>query len=166
MNSTLASDVDGVTTGVYHPQRDSTLTIYNSKISGYTGIAVKGGDVQVYGSAIEGLGKVNEPSFSGSGYSDTGAGIYIETNYEWEIDLLIDGITDVNENGDTKLTNSVITSKYGKSLQVYKADAKNTTVTIIAGIFEEEQPEAYIAPDSQQVSDNNGWTVKAKKVSQ
>ena len=166
MNSKLISAVDGVTTGIYHPQRDSTLTIYNSEISGYTGIALKGGDIQVYGSAIEGLGAVNEPAFSGSGYSDTGAGIYIETNYEWEINLLIDSITTVNENGESKLTNSVITSKYGKSLQVYKADAKNTTVTIVAGIFEEEPAAAYIAPDSELVFNDNGWTVKVKKVSQ
>lgn len=166
MNSTLTSDVGGVTTGIYHPQRDSTLTIYNSNISGYTGIAVKGGDVNVYGSTINGEGKYNAPSFSGSGYSDTGAGIYIETNYDWDINLLIDGITVANENGEEKFINSVIHSEFGYDLQVYKADAKNTTVNIVSGIFDAEQPETYIATDSQQVYNDNGWTVKVKKDSQ
>ena len=166
MDSKLVSAVEGVTAGIYHPQRDSTLTIYNSEISGYTGIALKGGDAAVYGSAIAGLGEAKEPSFSGSGYSDTGAGIYIETNYDWNISLLIDGFTEVNENGESRFVNSALSSVHGKSLHVYKDDAKNVTVTIAAGIFQEEQPEAYIAPESQQTFKDGLWTVKMKKVSQ
>lgn len=150
MDSKLISDPAGVSTGIYHPQKNSTLTIYNSEISGYTGMAIKGGTVYVNGSIITGYGQVNEPSFSGSGFSDTGDGIYIETNYDWPISLEISG-------------NSIINSAEGQSLQVFEPDANDVTVTIIGGVFDEEQPAGYIAAGSVQTFVDNRWTVKTEE---
>lgn len=169
MDSKLVSDPAGVSTAIYHPQKSSTLTIYNSEVSGYTGIAVKGGTVRVYGSAISGLGKVAEnfePAFSGSGFSDTGDGIYIETNYGWSIDVEIGSATVDGANGGAVTRESVITSQYGLPVQVYEPNAKHVTVTIVSGLFSDAVPDAYIAAGSGQSFGENGYTVSVKNDSQ
>lgn len=127
-----------VTTGIFHPQTDSKLTIYQSVVAAGTGLAIKGGSVNVVDSDIDGLGQAGEPSFQNSGCSDTGDGIYIETNYEGSILLEISG-------------GSKITSLHAYSLRVYKEDARNVTVRIYSGVFDEEQPEKYIAEGSEQI---------------
>jgi hypothetical protein len=137
---------DGITTGIFHPQADSKLTIYNSIITAYTGLAIKGGDVSVVESNIMGTGAAQEPAFRGSGCSDTGDAIYIETNYEGDILLEISG--------------NKIESIHGKSLQIYKPDAPNVTVRIYSGEFKEEQPDAFIAEGSEKNGDGNIVTVK------
>ena len=142
INTTITGRATEVTTGIFHPQKESKLTIYNSEISGYTGVAIKGGSVSVIGSTISGLGEKKEPAFHGSGCADTGDGIYIETNYNCDILLEISG-------------GSKIESANSYSLQVYKPDATNVIIRIYDGIFDEEQPEAYIAKGSRQ----NGTTV-------
>jgi hypothetical protein len=111
-------------------------------LQGNTGLAIKGGSVSVIGSKISGTGEKQAPGFYGSGCADTGDGIYIETNYGGDILLEISG-------------GSVITSEYGYSLQVYKPDATNVIIRIIDGVFDEEQPDEYIAPGSEK----NGTTV-------
>ena len=145
INSTITGNPDKASVGIYHPQKDSTLTVYDSTVSGYTGIAIKGGSVNVNASAVKGTGAKQSPSFSGSGCSDTGDGIYIETNYNCEILLEI-------------LGGSRIESAYGYSMQVYKADATNVTVKIYSGIFDEAQPDEYIDGGSVQ----SGTTVVQK----
>ena len=52
LNSTITSATNAVYAGIFHPQKDSTLTIYNSTVSGYTGLVIKGGSVNVVASTI------------------------------------------------------------------------------------------------------------------
>lgn len=137
INSTVKGNPDKVTTGIFHPQANSKLTVYNSEVSGYTGIAIKGGDVSIIDSKVSGTGAKQAPQFYGSGCADTGDGIYIETNYEGDILLEISG-------------ESTITSTYSRSLQVYEPHATNVTVKIYSGTFDEPQPEAYIDENSEQ----------------
>lgn len=145
LNSHIISNSNYVGAGIYHPQKDSTLTISGSTVSGYTGIIIKGGSVSVDASEISGSGAKQAPGEYGSGSADTGDGIYIEANYGYEILLEISG-------------NSEITSTNGFSLQVYKPDAKNVTVRIYSGVFDEAQPEAYI--DEGSVAADNVVTVR------
>ena len=130
LNSEIISVEDTVAAGIYQPQPDSSLTIYNSKVSGYTGIALKGGSVYVIDSMIEGRGAQNIPTqFYPSGYTDTGDAIYIESNYGYNIRLEVSG-------------KSELSSVYGYALQTYEPDAKNVKIKIYSGYFS-------LLPDAQ-----------------
>lgn len=126
----INSTVTGYWAGVYHPQMEGTLTIYNCDITGYTGIAIKGGTVvidgekvkdgenaETGGTVITGTGEKQTPGTANSGFTDTGDAIYIETNYEYPVELTI--------SGDTTLT-----AVYGFSLQVYDPNADWVSVTV------------------------------------
>lgn len=141
----INSEVDGLWSGVYQPQRDSILTVSgNSLVTGYTGIAVKGGSVIVESGTVRGTGEKGTPSFGGSGYSDTGDGIYVESNYGYEI------VVKVRSEG-------VLESSYGYGLQVYEPDAANVSVELtsanvqsIYGYSGSTGPEESIASDSDE----------------
>lgn len=132
-----ADEVQG--SGIYHPQKNSTLTVYSSTVEGYNGITIKGGTVSIMNSTVTGTGKYNEPNFEGNGFTDTGDAVYIETNYGYEIALEI-GL------------GSVLEHKYNNtySLQVYEKNATNVSVKIESGTFDEEQPEEYLVEGSEQ----------------
>lgn len=115
--------------GIYHPQKDSTLTVYKSDVSGYTGIIVKGGTVSIVESEVTGTGAENDPTSQGSGASDTGDALYIETNYGFDISVEIES---------SELTCSGTPA--GKSIRVYP-EADNVEVKIIEDASEEEQTE-------------------------
>lgn len=123
LNSEISSIEETEWAAIYQPQPDSNLTIYNSKISGYTGIAIKGGSVCIIKSTIQGLGATaTEAVFAASGFTDTADAVYIEANYNYDIRL------EISED-------SVLTSKAGYALQVYEPDAKNVKVKIYSGTF-------------------------------
>lgn len=166
IDSTLTSNEDYEGAAIFHPQKDSTLTIYDSTLSGFTGIAIKGGTVSVQGSRIDGLGEGTDfddkgnPNANPSGFADTGDAIYIETNYGYDISLKIDDAEILDENGGKTTVTSVISSPHGQSLRVWEADAANVSVKIYAGEFDEEQPAHYIASGSVQSQTADGYAVK------
>lgn len=137
IDSTVTSNHSYAAAGIYHPQKNSTLTVDNSTVSGYTGIAIKGGTVNIVKSTVTGKGTAQSAAFQENGFAHTGDGVYIETNFEYKIRLEISG-------------NSIIKSDSGKSLQVFEAEAAHVDVNIISGVFDEEQPDAYIAVGSQK----------------
>lgn len=157
IDSTLTSNENCEGAAIFHPQKDSTLTIYDSTLSGYTGIAIKGGTVSIQASQIMGKGKGAETDFDDegnpvvnpSGFADTGDAIYIETNYGYDIRLEIDG-AEIPEGETTKYVTSAVTSEHRNSIRVWEADAANVSVKIFAGQFNEEQPGHYIASGSVQ----------------
>ena len=122
--------------GIYHPQRDSVLTIYHSTVSGYTGVAVKGGTVNIIGSTVEGWGNGMDQvdSFANSGYNDTGDAVYIETNYNYPIELNIDSLV-IFENGEARTIDSVLTSQKQYALRIYDPKAACVDVNIVSGSF-------------------------------
>lgn len=142
IHSTVEGNPDQSSSGIFHPQEHGTLTVYESTVTGYNGISIKGGSVYIYSSEVVGSGEKTDPAFFGSGSATTGDGIYIETNYGNDILLEISGA-------------SKITSEHSYSLQVYEKDAPNVTIRIYGGTFDQEQPEEYIAKGSVQ----NGTTV-------
>ena len=150
INSELRSDPLIASAGIYHPQQNSTLTLYGCKVSGYTGIAIKGGSVILEDTEVEGKGnKHNEPKIENSGFTDTADAVYIETGYDYEILLEI--------RGESVLKSSASNSR---SLRVYEADSPYVSVQIYSGSFGEEQPDAYIAPGS--VKSRNSVKVAAE----
>ncbi len=147
----LGSTLSGGATAIYHPQMDSTLTIADhSTLSGHTGMAIKGGSVAIYDSTVSGSGTREEPALVGSGFSDTGDAVYVETGYGYNISVEIHGT-------------SKLTSENGYSLQVFKADAPHVNVTVYGGTFEEEVPARYLHSGSVQQNNGTVWTVTAIK---
>lgn len=135
--------VDGA--GIYHPQKDGVMTIVDSTVRGYNGIAIKGGSVSISDSVIEGTGAYQEPKENPSGFTDTGDAVYIEASYDNEIRLEIDSTTGEDKKLKTYLKRSDPNSR---SLRVFPADVTNVFVKIYAGQFDEIQPEAYLAENS------------------
>lgn len=146
INSAIeAQEINGVYgTGIYHPQKDSTLTVYGSTVSGCNGISIKGGSVSIVDSVIEGLGEYQKPNFGNSGCTDTGDAVYIETNYGVPISLTISGSSELRS-----------TKQQTRSLRVYEEDAAHVQVRIESGIFGEEQLPQYLAETSVQTYDES-----------
>ncbi len=146
--------------GIYHPQMNSTLTIYNSRIEGLAGVVIKGGDVTVISKATEGMtyqstvikgtGKAATPEAILSGSADTGDGIYIENNYT-------DRSVSLTIKGDTGLE-----SVKDHALRVYSPDLNNYSVTIEQGTF--VSPEAALFRDSWLAS-GSAQTIATNTVS-
>lgn len=138
---------------IYQPQKDSVLTIYNSEISGYTGIAVKGGTVNIIGSSVTGWGmgmdEVNK--FANSGYNDTGDAVYIETNYNYPVELNIsDLVTGFGENAVT--IPATLTSVKQYALRVYDPKADCVKVNIVSGTFLTKNESKRPVPDKERFS--------------
>ena len=166
INSTITSNLvnaDGETlapgVGIYQPQQESTLAIYNSTVSGYTGIAIKGGSVSITNSTIQGTGAKQEAKEYTSGFADTGDAVYIEANYDYEILLEIKETVDETTKamGKTELI-----STNGYALQVFEPDSPNVAVKIYSGTFTQSDtltlPANYIDAGSQL----SGNTVSVK----
>ena len=141
--------------GIYQPQKDSTLRIYNSTVSGYTGIALKGGTANIIGSTIkgEGLESITPEKFSNSGFIDTADAVYIETNYSYEVALSIQNAIE-----DDKTIASVLTSAKGRSVRVFEENATNYKVEITGGTFDHSLSEGFI-PEGYTQSKSEGKTV-------
>ena len=117
----INSVVSGYSAGIYQPQRNSALTVSGdgTQINGYNGLVLKAGSATIYGGSIVGTGDANPPtSMLGSGYNDTGDGIYIETNYPHDISLEIYGGVI-----------AAVDDEHGAlALRVFEEDAENVSV--------------------------------------
>ena len=120
--------IKGLYAAIYHPVDDSTLTInQNSKLTGGTALAVKGGTVTVSDSTIHGnYVAVKQPAYNVSGWTDTGDGIYLEASYA---DLNPDRQVSVT------VTNCVVTSDYGHAVRMYEEGGGNASITVVSGTF-------------------------------
>lgn len=93
----IGCDITGYWAAVYFPQKSSYLSVDNSTLTGYTGLVVKGGFVDVNNSVITGKGVYTElpadpEKLSLSGWTDTGDGVYLEANYvDRETSITISG---------------------------------------------------------------------------
>lgn len=138
INSEFRGNPAKPSAGIYHPQQNSKIMVYNCKVYGYTGMAIKGGFVNIEDSSIAGQGTEHiVPKIENSGFTDTGDGVYIETGYDYEIMLEIRGNSHLQS-----------TAKNSVSLRAFEEESPYVTVTIYSGTFNEEQPDTYIAPGS------------------
>lgn len=116
------STLKGNWSAIYHPEKDSTMTIANSTLEGKTGIAVKAGKVDIDTVTINATGDKAAPSLQGDGFSDTGDGIYVETNYKHPVEISVKG-------------QSHVVSKNGYAIQVYEPDATWVSVVLTGGTY-------------------------------
>lgn len=134
----LNSTVKGKCAGIYQPQRGSRLLVQNSTVEGMTGIAVKGGTVAIRNCIVNGTGEKDivpteeRVKASRNDWLDTGAGVYVEANYDWaeEIAMTIAGSTIssatkdlpgvliVGEKADAVRANSDFTDPANQSLTI------------------------------------------------
>lgn len=149
----IGNTTDGVPAGaIFQPQKDSTLRIYKSEVTGYNGVAIKGGTVEIIDSTIVGNGNVaKEAAFANSGYTDTADAVYIETNYGYEIVL--------------NISDSELYSENGQCLQVFEKNATNVAVHIESGKFNKPIDTAYLAEGTQLVGpeDNRYYVIAASQ---
>ena len=146
INSTINATAEA-SVGIYHPQKDSYLTIYNSTVTGHTAVVIKGGHAKVVSSTVIGKGAVYDPKpedVENSGFLDTGDGVYIETNYGYEITLEISEDKTLPESE----RKTMLTADHARGLRVFEETAPNVSVKIHAGEFKETPNNAYIAPTS------------------
>ncbi len=123
----LDSTVTGGYAAIYHPQRDSSLTITNSTLAGEMGVVVKGGDVHIIDTTITATGDGDPtnatPGFSNSGFMDIGSAIYLEANYDWSMSVTVEG------------DETVVTSEKDLAIRVNLPGAPNATVQVKGGTF-------------------------------
>lgn len=119
LDSTLTQNADKIAyAAVFNPQKDSTLYIYNSTVSGYNGVVIKAGEVTIEKSHIYGVGtEPAEPKLSGSGYADTADAIYVETAYLTDILLT--------------LSDSQACSSYSCGLRVFEENLPYVTIVLL-----------------------------------
>ena len=156
--------------GIYQPQKDSTLTVTDSYVEGNNGITLKGGSLKIHNSIIIGAGAYQEAKFTTSGYTDTGDAVYVETKYEYEMNVTITG----NE--------TYLGHKDAKSycIQVYEPNAPFVKVELYGGNYDSANDQEEInnflaqgyaaktstfqwkAPDADQFQTTNCYKVVLK----
>ena len=119
----VESNISGYWSGIYQPQQGSTMTLSRSEVTGYTGIAVKAGNVKIENCRIFGTGDNQEAEYVASGFKDTGDAIYIEDNYQEPVSVVITG------------DETVIKSTNRYAVEVYVPDSEHVSVTITGGSF-------------------------------
>ena len=141
------SEISGYYTAIYHPQKNSIMNIETSLLTGWTGIAVKGGIVNIESSVIRGTGESFEPTYSLSGWTDTGDGVYLEANYEWS--------TEVNLTGSC-----TVASAYGEAVRMFSPDAENAKITVSGGTYSTDVSQ-YLAEGCTVSETEGGFAVNA-----
>lgn len=138
------------TIGIYFPVTSGTLTIENSSITAGTGVAVKGGTVNISGdSVIHATGaKVVPDEALGSGVNSTGDAVYLEGNYERATAINITGGTFTSDNG------------YAVQM-LFAGDAEDKTISISGGSFSSD-PSAYVTDEYIALVENGQYVVKEK----
>lgn len=117
------SEISGFWAGIYHPQQNSTVTVMKSVISGYTGIAVKGGTVRIKDSTVSGTGSYQAAAAASSGWTDTGDGVYMEAVYGWGATLKLEG-------------SNAVTSRNGYAVQLFGKEGTLGSVSILNGTYD------------------------------
>lgn len=149
-NSTLRAK----SSAIYHPQRDSHLLVEKCVLEALTPVAVKGGTVEIADCTITALSgdaykdSIEEPSFSGSGYANTGAGVYVETNYNYPCSVTIGGDT-------------VVTSVYADAILKFEDTSDMFTISVTGGKYSHDVS-AFVAEGYTCKKDGSYWIVKAQ----
>ena len=104
------------------------MQVTDSTLTGYTGVAIKGGELNVLDSTITGTGAAQQPQYSKSGFTDTGDGIYLEGGYNVEMLVTVAG-------------NSTINSEHSQAVRVYEEGTHYATVVITGGKFSSDVTE-------------------------
>jgi len=149
------STVEGVYSAIYHPQRSSSLLIDGSVMRGITPVAIKGGAIVINNSQIlatstdDVAALVQPPKLTSNGYTDTGAGVYVETGLNVPCTVTLTGA-------------NVVTSRYCDSVVMFEPNNANYKINIYGGTYS-SNVSAYVA-DGYECRDNgNGQYTVVKK---
>ncbi|WP_019892773.1 hypothetical protein [Allobaculum stercoricanis] len=111
--------------GIYMPAQESSVTLKNnSTIKAGTGIAVKGGTLNVENSHVLSHGQEFVPSTGAqSGFDETGDAIYVDGSYKFPISV--------------NVKNSEVKSEHAKAMRdlFVAEDSKDTTIVAESGKF-------------------------------
>lgn len=127
----LNSTVKGKFAGIYQPQRGSRLLVQNSTVEGMTGIAIKGGTVTIRNCIVNGTAEKGfvpmeeEVKASRNGWLDTGAGVYVEANYDWADEITLT-ITDSTITTKTEIVPNVLVVGEKKDAVTANSNYSNT----------------------------------------
>ena len=143
------SEITGKYAAIYHPQRDSAMTITSSTLQGENGLVVKGGKVNVVDSTIVGTGAAKEPEYDGSGFTDTGDGVYLEASYAWTSEIHISG-------------NTTVISNNAQAVRQFKADETHASIIITGGIYNTDVTD--YCKDGYECVDNMDGTYTVKQI--
>ena len=127
----LNSTVKGKYAGIYQPQRGSRLLVQNSTVEGMTGIAIKGGTVTIRNCIVNGTAedgfvpKEEQVKASRNGWLDTGAGVYVEANYDWADEITLT-ITDSTITTKTEIVPNVLIVGEKKDAVTANSNYSNT----------------------------------------
>ena len=127
----LNSTVKGKYAGIYQPQRGSRLLVQNSTVEGMTGIAIKGGTVTIRNCIVNGTAEKGfvpmeeEVKASRNGWLDTGAGVYVEANYDWADEITLT-ITDSTITTKTEIVPNVLVVGEKKDAVTANSNYSNT----------------------------------------
>lgn len=127
----LNSTVKGKYAGIYQPQRGSRLLVQNSTVEGMTGIAIKGGTVTIQNCIVNGTAEKGfvpteeQVKASRNGWLDTGAGVYVEANYDWADEITLT-ITDSTITTKTEIVPNVLVVGEKKDAVTANSNYSNT----------------------------------------
>ena len=110
--------------GIYMPAKDSTVKVEKSTVKAGTGIAVKGGSLEVIDSKIRSVGAESVPDVgTSSGFEETGDAIYVDGFYKFPISV--------------NIKNSEVISENARAVRDLFVDEsqKNTDVVAESGVF-------------------------------
>lgn len=162
--------LDGITVeskvvaGIYFPS-SGTLTIKNSKITGTTGVEIRGGDLEVDNSEITATAEEFKEAPNESGSTITGAAIAISqhtTNHEINVNIKSGTFKGIKSLYETDLQDEDI-----KNIQIAvtggtfdgEVGSKNVKAFITGGAFTKEIDESLIADGFLEIQKDNGWYV-------
>ncbi len=145
------STITGYWTAIYHPQKQSAMTIMNGTLEGYTGLVVKGGTVTVEHSTVKGNGVTHSaPAYNNSGFSDTADGIYLEGGYDEDAVIYINGSSVVTSSG----------AEGSLAVRHYAEDGTPVAIHITGGSYNTDI-EKYCADGYRVIANENGtYTVE------
>ena len=145
------STITGYWTAIYHPQKQSTMTIVNSTLEGYTGLVIKGGTVTVENTTVKGNGVTHAaPAYNNSGFSDTADGIYLEGGYDEDAVIYINGSSVVTSSG----------AEGSLAVRHYAEDGTPVAIHITGGSYNTDI-EKYCADGYRVIANENGtYTVE------
>ena len=148
------AELFGYYAAIYHPQGGKLSISENAKLTGWTGVVVKGGDVTISGGTITGTGAANAYAPASSGFVDTGDALYVE-HYDNSAN---------SENYGTpvvKVTGGTFISTNGKAVASYKNPNNNVEALddfITGGTFSTDVTEL-CALGYYSWNDNSAYTV-------
>ncbi len=133
------SDITGYYAALYQPQGDSLTRVWNSTLTGGTGIVMKGGDLRLDNCTVEGVFKADEtqePAVNRNGFSDTGDALYVDGSYDLPMHIVIENYCQM-----------MVASENSQAIRVFAPEDNKSevTVSVASGIYD-DSVQAYVAP--------------------